>query len=214
MKKARFSKYDAILNDRFSFPSGSGITETWKPVSPDYGFCNHKPSLVVSDNGVNYWGATISDIRLGAILSRFRGATLLVNLSGVSYTRETILTLPLKLKGYGLETHSIVPNPDYMSIEWGDGECPPLGFSFWEEYRNAIRTAGYKNVIAYCIGGHGRTGTFLASILLSYQGGLAESATATVRMELCSKCIETREQNEYLHGLANYYRKQKQEQET
>lgn len=54
-----------------------------------------------------------------------------------------------------------------------------------------------KGVEVACIGGHGRTGTFIACILREY-GFSAKGAIAVVRKKVCKHCIEAQKQEELI----------------
>ena len=57
------------------------------------------------------------------------------------------------------------------------------------------------HVIVTCFGGHGRTGTCLASILIAHSARTAQSAIDFIREKHCDAAIETTAQEEYLAWL-------------
>ena len=59
--------------------------------------------------------------------------------------------------------------------------------------------AGY-NIEIGCHGGHGRTGTLVASLCVMH-GETAEDAIARIRLEYCDRAIETKDQEELVKSL-------------
>lgn len=80
-------------------------------------------------------------------------------------------------------------------INWQDFGLPKIN---WEQVLHAAQEAyklaesGWKVEVG-CIGGHGRTGTFLACLAV-LAGVPAELAVAYVRKEYCKHAVETKEQ--------------------
>lgn len=85
---------------------------------------------------------------------------------------------------------------EYLRLHWNDMQAPPVGLAFWERLWELLPE---KTVIA-CIGGHGRTGTCLAALMIT-SGMDYYSAVETVRTEHCDRAIETYSQEYYLHTL-------------
>lgn len=181
------------------------MTSSGKPVWDSIEFCNHKTTLVgyIGRSGVSLYASTIGAVRGMRIgnLVYVEGASLLVNLTGIETNERATIKAPEKLS-HLLQYAST--NVDHMSIDWEDGAAPPLSFEFWRAFQDSI--SSYENCIVYCIGGHGRTGTFVACSLLANGDCISgEDAIQTTRLTVCHKCIETREQVEYIHALARWY---------
>lgn len=85
---------------------------------------------------------------------------------------------------------------EVLRLYWTDMGIPPVGLAFWQSLWEQLPA---KTVIA-CMGGHGRTGTCLASFMIT-NGVDYYSAVETVRTEHCHKAIETIGQERYLHEL-------------
>jgi protein-tyrosine phosphatase len=75
----------------------------------------------------------------------------------------------------------------------------------WSEFLQSVidnKLKHGKRVLAFCFGSHGRTGTFLASLIALLE---SEDATpdpiAAVRERHCRKAVETREQAEAVFAL-------------
>jgi hypothetical protein len=99
------------------------------------------------------------------------------------------------------------PSNPYMYIQWPDMKGIPL-----MEYSQAVVWCisrlfeGHKLEIG-CFGGHGRTGTLLAGILV-YQGMNADEAISKVRKDHCVNAIETKVQEELIQKYCEELRKE------
>jgi protein-tyrosine phosphatase len=98
-----------------------------------------------------------------------------------------------KLKSFG-----VVPN--VLKLDWPDRGAPPVGLDFWRELRRLFQ--GGWNVVACCLGGHGRTGTCLAALLIE-DGMSAKDAIGQVRTVHCVDAVESKAQEMYLEWLGN-----------
>lgn len=89
--------------------------------------------------------------------------------------------------------------PILLRLGWPDMAPPPVGvgLSFWRELWELLPVG--ITVIA-CEGGHGRSGTALAAMLIA-RGMDPEEAIEYVRRMHCSYAIETAEQEAYLRSL-------------
>ena len=102
--------------------------------------------------------------------------------------------------GFGaLQAHIDEPRVTEITLDWPDGGLPPVKASFWRALIEAC-AARKAPLVIHCIGGHGRTGTALASILIAYSIP-ADDAVKFVRDKHCTKAIETLAQERYLDDL-------------
>lgn len=85
---------------------------------------------------------------------------------------------------------------EVLSLDWNDMGAPPVSLDFWLTLWNMLPA---KTVVA-CVGGHGRTGTCLASLMIA-SGVDYYSAVQTVRNDHCDSAIESLTQEKYLHGI-------------
>jgi protein-tyrosine phosphatase len=83
-----------------------------------------------------------------------------------------------------------------LSLDWSDQQAPQVTLDFWLKLWEMLPE---KTVIA-CVGGHGRTGTCMASLMIA-SGLDYYSAVQTVRADYCTSAIESTSQEIYLHGL-------------
>lgn len=105
--------------------------------------------------------------------------------------------LPASMRS--LRAHLDTAGVDEISLDWPDGGIPPVLPSFWRALVEAC-AASKQPLIIHCVGGHGRTGTALAAILIAYSIS-AGDAVAWVRKYHCKKAIETLCQERYLDEL-------------
>lgn len=88
------------------------------------------------------------------------------------------------------------PKPQII-IDWRDFGAPPVGPSFFLTLLDQLRKGPARKIAVYCVGGHGRTGTFVA--LLYSAMGKADVINLT-RSVYCEKAVETEAQIEWLRA--------------
>ena len=91
--------------------------------------------------------------------------------------------------------------PDCIVIDWRDGGIPPVQKAFWSAFHQMALT-DKRPPLFYCWGGHGRTGTALASMMLSLDVlETADKVMSFIRTQYCTEAIETFSQESYLYRL-------------
>lgn len=86
------------------------------------------------------------------------------------------------------------PKP-VMHIDWPDYGIPTMGREWWHKlYKGLAEIDG--NVAVFCMGGHGRTGTFAA--IIAALGGVQGCPVTYVRSRYCTSAVEAQEQVEYI----------------
>jgi len=170
-------------------------------------------------NGLYFYGAAKSDI---PSLDPDDDKRLVVNCSGYSIngttsgpfvkavpeTMKALQNSKLQLKG------KKVGYGDEILLDWDDGKAPYLVPGFWTLLLDLAAADKYVDVMLCCFGGHGRTGTGLAAVLLA--SGMAKNpddAIALVRKKHCSKAVESYDQIDYLEILASYLHKWKSDKD-
>lgn len=99
----------------------------------------------------------------------------------------------------------VKPRAKIVRLDWPDQQAPlAVPLRFWH---SAVRLMARElpkggHVIITCTGGHGRTGTCLASILLAHSERSATNVIDYIRETHCQDAIETLAQEEYLERLA------------
>lgn len=98
--------------------------------------------------------------------------------------------------------HLVMPQ-HFLRLHWPDMGIPPVAPQWWLRLARALPKRA--DVIAACIGGHGRTGSALALLALATQVvDTADEAITLIRSAHCSKAIETRAQEEYIRTFAKW----------
>lgn len=90
----------------------------------------------------------------------------------------------------------------YLLLEW-----PDYGVVEVDQLRAALQWANDRmdngdRLEVGCIGGHGRTGTFLACLLMDREGCSAKESIQAVRSRYCSRAVETTSQEQLIHEYA------------
>lgn len=87
-----------------------------------------------------------------------------------------------------------------MQMNWPDYGVVNLPIQFWLDLLNYIKTNNQRMLI-FCLGGHGRTGTALAALLICEFGYTPIKACKHVRTRYCDEAIESLSQEQYLNSL-------------
>ena len=183
--------------------SGSGYSTPHSAASYSgysYTACTHDGEKAVLRVGnVTFGGAAGSKVTAGT-------AVLLVDMAGnaskhVETQQARKCTFPGKFEV--LREFVVVPPtpPPRIEVDWPDRGVPPLTRGFFEKLPEIV---GSGHVIINCVGGHGRTGTALAALLIVHADVTAEAAITAVRKEHCSKSVESKEQVQWLCDLAGF----------
>jgi hypothetical protein len=105
-----------------------------------------------------------------------------------------------------LHLNALVPKvAPSIVFNWPDGAAVPANVEFWRQVWIRLKATAVqtRHVIVCCAGGHGRTGTALASLILADDLTMtADTAMQWVRAHHCASAIETKDQERYLRLLA------------
>lgn len=181
-------RYD-MPDDVLGLDWGPDIKDTRKDAAPLFVDCPHPPKIVLEGSGWSVSAGKESNIR-NADRNKFH---LILNLTGSSLHKGHRIPIP-QLAKYE-KSH-----PREMVLNWPDMAAVDLPLQFWKDLMRCVSRWGWK-VVVFCIGGHGRTGTALASMLVA-KGYGAQQAIDFVRKNHCSKAIETETQERYIYRLA------------
>jgi len=102
-----------------------------------------------------------------------------------------------------LKEFSLLQNKAVMSIDWRDQGVPKLKKEFWETFVGILKKESEKrpiNVLFFCVGGHGRTGTALSIVchLLEFSTG---DPIEWVRKNYCKEAVESYSQVSYIEEI-------------
>jgi protein-tyrosine phosphatase len=90
---------------------------------------------------------------------------------------------------------------DWIEIEWIDYQPSTLNKEQWLNIIELFRCRK-QNVVIYCTGGHGRTGTALA--ILAYLTQVIpkyDDPVKWIRDHYCEECVETKSQISYIEEI-------------
>jgi hypothetical protein len=91
---------------------------------------------------------------------------------------------------------------EIIGLDWADGGVPPVALGFFREVISILEARGGGKVVFACMGGHGRTGTALAAVLIACKEFTAAEAVEYVRSKHCTKACETEKQLAWLCAAA------------
>lgn len=102
--------------------------------------------------------------------------------------------------------------PKRLALDWPDMQAPDIdiiGVDFWRLIWSimpiapeGVPASEAPHTIICCMGGHGRTGTCMAALLISNAGYSMANAINFVRYNHCLRAVETTSQIDYLRSLA------------
>lgn len=87
-----------------------------------------------------------------------------------------------------------------LACPWEDFAPPPEGFEQFLREEVLPLLAEGKRLLIYCSGGHGRTGTFLASLIAILEPETPDPIAA-IRARYCQLAVETAEQARSIFAL-------------
>ena len=93
--------------------------------------------------------------------------------------------------------------PMFIGLDAPDFAAPNVPAEFWHAIREDIEANDIRRVHCQCVGGHGRTGTFLAIFIGMYSPNIKKLSEliATVREWYSPKAVESTAQLKYVAGV-------------
>lgn len=100
------------------------------------------------------------------------------------------------------ELMALAEPPPILDLDWPDYGIPKYTREWWLCLNAALRKLGPANVVIFCYGGHGRTGTAL-SILAGLNAKIIRGRDPVqwVRNRYCHKAVETASQIAYVKQI-------------
>ena len=181
--------------------SGQGSIGGWNGATyvSDYKACSHPGNKVVFEwNDKKIYGTNTHSID-----EKSGKWDLIIDLAGIvtmpspptAFVGDKSPKKYLALRNH-LNTEVAKLPSEVLRLHWADMGAPPVTLDFWLKLWELLPE---KTVIG-CYGGHGRTGTCIASLMIA-TGIDYYSAVKTVRAEHCHKAIESLAQENYLHDI-------------
>lgn len=166
-------------------------------VSVGYSHCDHSPTHVVNGGeegwniyAGNKWGCS----------GKLKNYDIVLNLTGDSvYKTGHLIPIPALSKFASKQEQNV--KPIEIVLDWPDMGVLDMGRDWWEAFAAHVKKTKSK-VVMFCLGGHGRTGTALASLLVVLLKWGAEESIDWVQKNYCKKAIETVDQKKYVYMIA------------
>ena len=180
----RMTSYSDFAEHRA--PSAGLLPGSWQQP-----LCLHPPQPVLfsKDAGWTIFAGAGPDCT-----KQLGGFDLLLNLTGDTVFGGHIIPVP-ELKRWA----SPAGIPEIV-LDWPDLGIVRLPREFWKALIALVAEQKAK-MLVFCVGGHGRTGTAIASLMAAC-GWSSTEAIAWVRANYCGRAIETKEQEEYVRWIA------------
>jgi hypothetical protein len=163
------------------------------------GGCNHtaqQPALTVHGGRRKLYGAQGGKLKAEGLTH----IDLIIDLAGlVSLPKPFVMSTSARARKYASLNH--YASPDLIRLDWPDMTAPVhVPISFWLRLWAMLP----EHTVVACMGGHGRTGTALAALLVA-DGREGQEAIDMVRTKHCPRAIETARQEAYIKQLALDY---------
>jgi len=152
--------------------------------------CVHMPKEIISARGWSVWGGKKEDVK-----HRLTDFDLVLNLANYGPVKQThVIPIPELKEFENFDSFTEV------QLDWPDFGTITLPREFWDKLIAYIRTNNQKTLV-FCQGGHGRTGTALACLIVCSMNWTAQDAIDWIRKNYCSSAIETYEQRLYIEKI-------------
>jgi hypothetical protein len=160
----------------------------------EFKICVHSGNVAVMQiRGITIYGAKLDQISDS-------DSRLLLNCSG-SDLAKNLITVPDNYSNLLTQTYA----RRVINMNWRDQGIPAVKPEFWIALIDAMIANNDHDLVIFCIGSHGRTGTAMASLIIANLGLSASDAVNFVRNRHCAQCIESDAQIRYLQRLAKHF---------
>lgn len=183
-------------DDQDSFWSNEEIEEALKTTYGRKINCRHPKGSIFKIGKTNIYASSVLDIEQ-------RDWALIIDCSGFLKSAS----VPPLLHGPNTEGTQFNFKKffyDILSLPWQDLSSPLIKVSFWKYLTKNLPKG---DVAICCTGGHGRTGTALAAILMVARNKNADNAINWIRKQYCNNAVETESQINYLMKLEESLRR-------
>ena len=203
-------KCACVRDDPYSPPTYKGAAGyshggswSWESEGKGYGlvgaakWCAHRPTKIIDGRNWSVWAASLSKARAAK-----RDFNIVINCTGSSLFEQGH-TLPHELQEF-----VVAPKAEEILLDWEDGADINLTPEFWPALVEYLRTKKAKTLV-HCLGGHGRTGTAAACLLVAACDYGANQAIKWIRKNYCEEAIETIAQLQYVRQVAKALKEKK-----
>lgn len=192
-KKSAVEK--AALTSSPVIVKGKQDYESCFPKQHNFKTCTHDGSEIagIIRGKVNIYGSKLD--RIASTEKR-----LLLNCSGLDLEKN-LITFPDQY----VDLDQYVHHQRVIDMAWRDQGVPAVQPQFWTALIDAMIANDDRDLVIFCLGSHGRTGTAIASLLIANDGKSAYEAVEIVRKNHCESCVESDKQIKYLQRLAKFF---------
>jgi len=160
----------------------------WTGGTTYYKSCSHKPQMIVDGKTWSIWAGT-KHACMDSI-GEFDVILNCANMGPVTYKHK----VPFKW------FEKYMKGPTEIEMDWPDQGVPgDLPAQFWLDLVAELQK-GKQKMLAFCIGGHGRTGTAIAALMMACDYTYAD-AKKFIHKNYCKSAIESTKQEDYLKRL-------------
>ncbi len=160
--------------------------------------CKHGPTLVMEDKKAG-WSVSVG--KKYDCEDNANDFDIIINLMGSTLVRKHHIPIT-ELKKWE-QGGSLFQE---VMLDWPDMGIVRFPLQFWLDLKAVVEKKKAK-VLVFCMGGHGRTGTVLACLLVAWYGWSADKAMNWVWDNYCKKAIESRVQDTYIETIEKEYKK-------
>ncbi len=177
---------------RFEFQKWQPEGKVYTPKPP----CVHKKTPIFKASGLNFYASKKDGFQT---LNPPASQTLYIDCVG-HLDRN-----PIKSPKFADDLMDLGLNS--ISIDWPDYGIPNINPEFFKRVIQIAKKNKLQNIVAFCMGSHGRTGTALALLALaSGRVKTAKQAISFIRKEHCDRAIEGDKQEQYIEDYVKFYR--------
>ena len=165
----------------------------------------HKPTEIIKGDNYSIWIG--SEEKCEKEVHKFN---IVLNCTGRSLFEPSNHVLPKELEQF-VEQDTPNDTEEYL-LDWDDYSDINLKAEFWGAFTDYLEGRKAKCLI-FCTGGHGRTGTATACLLIAACDYTAMQAIEYLRKEYCHKAVESKTQTEYVRKVGRHYHPESQKAE-
>ncbi|MCK5016317.1 MAG: hypothetical protein KAS32_04520 [Candidatus Peribacteraceae bacterium] len=150
-------------------------------------------------DGIQFWGG---------------GSSRNMSLEGIDLVIDCADVAEPKIQLFGVDPvlFPFIGAPSRILIDWPDMKVPDLEKSDWEIIVKGIeklyksRKGKELNILACCIGGHGRTGTTLSILaaMTVLKGKKKQCPVTFIRDNYCDEAVESESQKDYIEDITGH----------
>lgn len=153
--------------------------------------CKHKPQEVLKSEqeGWSIWAGRKWDCE-----DSLNDFDIVLNLSGTRVSKRHEIPIKALKKWESKEKYTEI------CLDWPDRGTVTLPKQWWTDLLNHLKQNKLR-MLVFCVGGHGRTGTAICSLLITAFGWEPKEACSWIWENYCEEAIESNAQIQYCYNL-------------